>query len=257
MMEIEYSNPADSGIVEPPIWSSLPEELSNPSLFVPCVESNAVTNFFVGAVATSNDDDIEKLLSLPQLSKSPVSLPSLYARIWTTITFSNRSRTTALVRFTQHLSTAHATLDFQGFIPHLIAALSDASLQLREAAATAVVALQQHYLANGKKTTVVGLSDLYAEDSTKESELKWLSMAEALWVLQDVLLPKLPECKLDSNFVVRLLGGVLNRGGKKSKKDSYFLYWKFTLNVAMQLHWWYSLLLMSLVRDLPRCNFLC
>jgi HEAT repeat len=223
MTGIEYPDRTDVDVTEAiNPWSSLPEELSNPSFFISNTDHGVILDFFVSAVRSGNVDNLEKLLSSPLLSISPLTLPSLLARIWTTVSYSIRTRTTALTKFNQLLSIAEPTFDFQGFIPHLIASLSDSSPEVRDATATAVTALHPNYSSPANKRTVLGLTDLYPEVYIEGTELKWLAIPEAKWLIGDILLPKLPECRLDSGFVVRLIGGILNNAGKKGKKEQFF-----------------------------------
>ena len=64
--------------------------------------------------------------------------------------------------------------------------------------------------------------ELYPEDPVTTTALKWLSLPEAKWLVNSIV-SKLPECRLDCNYIVRLLGGVLNSAGKKEKKQQYKL----------------------------------
>jgi hypothetical protein len=209
------------------LWSTLPEELSNPSFFVSTPESTLILNLFQEVVISSNLIQQEKLLSSPLVTKSPITLPSLLARVWLTASYPLQVRQFALNHFRTYLSSAPVSHDFQGFIPHLIAALSDSSDSIRAAAASAVNVLHNRYLNTSTKTTPIGLSDMYPEDEGSGG-LKWLSTAEAKWFIAEMLVEKLPECEIDGNFVVRLVGGLLNGAGKKGKKEQYvpeFLDW--------------------------------
>ena len=134
MMDVEYTN-ADVTFDR---WSSLPKELSNPSFFFSSAEHTLILDLFADA---GNEENLEKLLSSGLLSKHPISLPSLFARVWISVSYSSRVRTTALDRFKQHISEMSSS-DFQGFVPHLIAALSDYSKEIRDAAAKALVAVE-------------------------------------------------------------------------------------------------------------------
>jgi hypothetical protein len=213
MMDVEYTN-ADITFDR---WSSLPEELSNPSFFFTSAEHTLILDLFVDA---GSEETLEKLLSSALLSKSPISLPSLFARVWISISYSSRARVTALDRFRQHISEKSSS-DFQGFVPHLIAALSDYSKEIRDAAAEAFVVLNEIY-SSSTKHSARGLMELYPEDPVTTSVLKWLSLPEAKWLVNSIV-SKLPECRLDCNHIVRLLGGVLNSAGKKEKKQQYKL----------------------------------
>jgi hypothetical protein len=220
MMDIEYTNGQDpKKIILADSWTSLPEELSNPSFFAYHPEQEAILDYFVNSVKAASTSQLDKLLASTLLNKSPVSLPSFLARAWTTVSYPTRVRVTALNRFTQ-LSATSNSYDFQGFIPHLVVALSDNSKEIRSAAATVITTLDTHYRSSdSSQTTVIGLTDLYVEDT-----LKWLSPSTAKWLVEDILSSKLEECSLDCNYVVRLLGAMLNGAGKKGKKEQYFLY---------------------------------
>jgi hypothetical protein len=219
MMDIVDTEDEDVNLTEADLWSLLPEELSNPSFFLNTPEHTLIVQYFVDMATSDNLQRLDKLLSFPVLMKSPVSLPSLLARVSITVSYSIRVRATALNRFTQHLDVADSTLDFQGFIPHLIATLSDTSKDIRDAAATAVTALHKSYSSTATRNTVVGLTDLYPEESS--GALKWLLAHEAKWLVESILVPKLAECQLDGSFVVRLFATLLNGAGKKGKKEQY------------------------------------
>ena len=216
MDEIDYAKPEEP---ESDPWSSLPTELSNVSFFTISPEHKSIVDTFANTAKSVSEMKLDNLLSSKLLSQSPVSIPSFYARVWTSPSYSARARTIALDHFTQHLKEKSATSDFQGFIPHVIVALCDSSKEVRDAGAGALTALHETYPTTSK-VTVVGLADLYPEES---AGLKWLSTAEVKWLLGNVILPKLAECQLDRNYLRRLLGGVLNGAGKKGKKEQYFL----------------------------------
>lgn len=216
-MDIEYTNPTSIDSKTTDLWASLPEDLTNPSFFVNSPVHAAIITLLEDAVNSGDKSKFERLLSSVPLSKSSLTIPSLLAREWITLSNSTHVRTTALDQFTEHLIKAEATRNFQGFIPHLIAALSDYSKDVREATARALTTLHEKY-PSATKTTVVGLMDMYLEDSSTNT-LKWLSTAEAKWLLGNILLPKLAECRLDCNYIIRLLGEVLNGAGKKGKKE--------------------------------------
>jgi U3 small nucleolar RNA-associated protein 10 len=202
------------------LWSTLPDELSNPSFFVSTPESTAVLNLFQEVVISGNSIQQEKLLSSPLLTKSPITLPSIFARVWTTLSYPLRVRQLALTHFSTFLSSPPFSHDFQGFIPHLIVALSDSSDSIRAAAASSVRVLYNRYLNASTKSTPVGLSDMYPEEEGSGG-LKWLSTAEAKWLVSETLVERLPECEIDGNIIVRLIGGLLNGAGKKGKKEQY------------------------------------
>jgi hypothetical protein len=220
MMEIEYTNGHDENsitTVDP--WSLLPEELSHPSFLTCHSEHDPILDIFVDVATTENSLKLNKLLSSEFLNKNAVSLPSLFARVWTTSSYSARTRATALNRFTLLLAAADSSYDYQGFLPHLIVALCDTSKEVRAAATYAISALDADYrAATASRTTVVGITDLYVEE---EGSLKWLLPSTAHWLICDALAPKLEECRLDCNYVVNLLASVLNGAGKKGKKDQY------------------------------------
>jgi hypothetical protein len=219
MMEIDYTDPQGENSITLDRWSSLPEELSNPSFFASSPEQLFILDLFVNAAKIGNTNDLDKLLASSLLSKSPISLPSLFARIWMTVSYSASVRSTALNRFAQHLHDMGSNLDFQGFIPHIIAALSDYSKDIREAAANSLTAVHQIYSSNTKHS-VIGLMQLYLKDAATSSALKWLSLPEAKWLVSGIV-SKLAECKLDCNYIVRLLGSILDGAGKKGKKEQY------------------------------------
>jgi hypothetical protein len=212
MDEIEYSTPNEP---ESDPWSSLPTELSNASFFTISPEHNSILDAFATTAKSVSEMKLETLLSSDLLAQSPVSIPSFYARVWTTLSYPARARTIALDHFILHLKEKAPTSDFQGFIPHLIVAISDLSKDVRDAGANALTALHETYPTTSK-VTVVGLADLYHEEN---AGLKWLSTAEVKWLLGNVILPKLAECRLDCNYITRLLGGVLNGAGKRGKKE--------------------------------------
>ena len=218
MRDIEYSDMtnAESSFDR---LSTLPEELSNLSLFIPSAQHLLILELFVDAVQIGSTQNVEKLLSSSLLSQQPLSVPSLLARVWLTLPYSTIVRTSALDRFTQHLIGMGSGLDFQGFIPYLISALSDYSKDIRDAAANALTALHEIY-SSSTKHSIIGLMELYSEDSGSTSSLKWLSLSEAKWLVSSIL-SKLTECRLDCNYIVRLLGSILNGAGKKGKKEQY------------------------------------
>jgi len=216
MDEIEYSTPKES---ESDPWSSLPTELSNPTFFTISSEHTSILDTFANTAKSVSEMRLETLLSSSLLTQSPVSVPSFYARIWTTPSYPVRARTIALDHFMLHLKERASSSDFQGFIPHLIVAISDLSKEVRDVAANVLTAMHETYPTTSK-VTVVGLADLYPEES---AGLKWLSTPEVKWLLGNIILPKLAECRLDCNYITRLLGGVLNGAGKKGKKEQYFL----------------------------------
>ena len=214
MEEIEHTQPAEA---DSDPWSSLPAELSNPSFFTFSQEHRSILDRFANTANSISEMKLESLLSSDLLAKSPISIPSFYARIWTTFSYPIHARTISLDRFTMYIKEKAPTSDFQGFIPHLIIALSDLSKEIRDAGANALTAVYETYPATSK-VTVIGLTDLYHEES---AGLKWLSPAEVKWVLGNVILPKLAECRLDCNYITRLLAGVLDSAGKKGKKEVY------------------------------------
>jgi len=219
MKDVETSEP-DSTTLEVDSWSTLPDELSNPSFFINSPETTAILDLFKDIVSSGDQSQYDKLSSQPILTKSPVTVPSLLARVWTTISYSIPVRQFALDQFNIHLTAPPASHDFQGFIPHVIAALSDPSDTIRVSATAVVKAMQARYSKSSTKSTPVGLADLYPEEDGSGG-LKWLSAPEAKWFIGDILLPKLPECQIDSNYVVRLIGGLLNGAGKRGKKEQY------------------------------------
>lgn len=202
--------------------SSLPKELPHPSFFAISSDHTIFLDLFVD---TSISGNVDKVFSLSTLSESAVTLPSLLARVWIFTSYPILARTSALRKFTQ-LITQDCSVDFQGFIPHLIAALSDVSNDVRGAAADAFSALNETYSAN--KTSVLGLEDLYPENNNSAGSLKWLSTTEAKWLI-GIVLTKLAECRLDSHYVLRLLTEILNRAGKKGKKEQYPLQKRFLI----------------------------
>ena len=217
MLDIEYTNGHNLTADAVDLWASLPEELSAPSFFTYQPEHELILDHFLDAAKAQDTATLDKLLSLPLLTKSPVSSPSLFARIWTTVSCPVRVRVDCLIRFTRLVGT-ELSYDFQGFIPHLIVGLSDASKEIRSAAAHAISALERGSSSSASRT-VVGLTDLYVEDGT--SGLKWLSPATAVWLVNEILTPKLEECRLDFNYVVQLLAETLNQVAKKGKKEQY------------------------------------
>lgn len=254
MMDIEATDAQDIKLTEVDLWSSLPEELSNPSFFLNTSEHALFLERFVDA-AKSENPQMDKFLTSPALSKSTVSLPSLFARVFITVSHSIRVRTASLNQFTQIVNTADSTLDFQGFIPHLIAALSDTSKDIRDAAATAVTALHKSYSSTATRNTVVGLTDLYPEEGS--GTLKWLLAHEAKWLVDTVLMPKLAECQLDGGYVIRSLATLLNGAGKKGKKEQYD-HVILELMIEIRHRSWFSLLLISCVLRSAHCSlFFC
>lgn len=213
-------------------WSFLPDELSNPSFFINSSETTAVLNLFQDLASSNDQSQMDKLLSYPMLRKLPVTLPSIFARVWTTTSYSLPIRQLALSQFKMHITSAPASQDFQGLIPHVLAALSDSSDAIRVAAATVVKAMHDRYTKTATKSTPVGLADLYPEEEGSGG-LKWLSLPEAKWFVGDILMSKLPECEIDSNYVIRLVGGLLNGAGKKGKKEQYGRFCRHELMVAI------------------------
>lgn len=61
---------------------------------------------------------------------------------------------------------------------------------------------------------------MYPSEENSDA-LKWLSTAEAKWFVSETLVERLPECVIDGNSVVILIGGLLNGAGKKGKKEQY------------------------------------
>jgi U3 small nucleolar RNA-associated protein 10 len=212
-MLIDTPNEINSNTIEMDPFSSLPEELSHPSFFSLAPEHTAVIDLFVKAIKKGN---VDTFLASPLLSMDPVSMPSLLARTWSTVSYPANIRATALNMFTQYSSELESS-DFQGFIPYLIVALTDSSKEIRDAAVDSLFALKQLYSSSSKKIEVVGLMNLYP---TESDELKWLMSAEANWLVTS-LTEVQAECRLDSNYVVRLLTERLNDAGKKGKKDKY------------------------------------
>jgi|SRR5579859_1897892 len=219
MMEIEYTA-TPTKTVDP--WSLLPEELSQPSFFIYSPEQDPVIAAYVEYTDTNNHFQLDKLLNSKLLAKSKVILPSLLARIWTTPSYSVRARVSAIDNFTLKVISASTKFDYQAFIPLLIVALVDSSKDIRSTAAAAFGVFNNAYLAVSARPTVVGLTDLYHEDESTGKVMKWLSISEAKWLVQNVITPKLAECVLDGNYIVRLLGNVLNGASKKGKKEQYF-----------------------------------
>jgi hypothetical protein len=246
MMEIDDSGPHANSITLDR-WSSLPEELSNPSFFASSAEHVLTLDLFVDAVKIGNSDNLDKLLTSSRLSKSSITLPSLFARVWMTVSYSVSVRSAVLNRFAQHVRALRVNLDFQGFIPHIIAGLSDYSKDIREAAANSLTAVHEVYSSN-TKPSVLGLMELYPEDATTSSALKWLSLPEAKWLV-DSIVPKLAECKLDCNYIVRLLGGILDSAGKRGKKEQYDDPFMFYLTLEIRPPCWYFSLHMSSVQE--------
>lgn len=220
-MDIEYSNTATTTEVSAEVFPPLPKELSTPSFFVlNSSEQNVVLEHFLKLARSGNQEEIDKLLTSPLLSSSPVSIPSLLSRVWNSYSNPLRARVIALNRFASHLANAGSSLDFQGFLPHLIAALSSTANDVREAAAASLLTYRQSLEKLSSKAKVIGLDELYVEDESLGG-LKWLSLAERQWLVKSVLIPKLEECRLDRNYIIRLLGEVLNGAGKRGKKDQY------------------------------------
>jgi hypothetical protein len=222
MVETDYSNGLN-GVEEPAkTILVLPEELSKPSFFIfDSADHTTVIAYFVYLAQQGDTDGVTNLFSSSLLSNSPVSIPSLLARVWISPSYSVPSRTRALHLFSAHLTESDSSLDFQGFIPHLITALSDPDKEVRAAAASAVLAYETSLSRLSSKTTVVGLDDLYIEDE-KLGSLKWLGLPERKWLIESVLVPKLEECRLDGSYVVRLFSEALNVTSKKHKKEQYF-----------------------------------
>jgi len=195
-------------------WSTLTAELSHPSFFTFDTEHNIITEAFVEIVNTFNSQGFDKLMTVTNFTQSVASFPSLLSRVWLSISLSDAVRVAALQQFSQYLTTCPPTIDFQGFLPHVIAALSDPSKEVRNASADAFKAMTERYGPGSGPDTVAGLIDLYPDSNG----LKWLSSAEAKSLGQTIS-PKLGECKLDPNYIVTLFGGILNAAGKKNKKE--------------------------------------
>jgi hypothetical protein len=220
MADVEYENQITAP-EETDIFSTLPDKLASPSFFVGNTEDQKrIINYFSDKAKIDETEQIDNLLASSLLS-SRISIPALLGKIWITKSFPEKTRITALQRFTTHLTTSAPSLDFQGFIPHLLAALSDSAKPIREQGAKGIAVLHQRAEKLPSRSTVVGLNDLYVESD--DATLKWLSASERKWFLDSMLTPKLEECRLDSDYIVRLMGEVLNAAGKKTKKDSYRL----------------------------------
>jgi hypothetical protein len=220
MMEIEYTNGHDAnGITTVDPWPLLPEALSHPSFFTYHSKQDPVLGIFVDAATTENTSKLNRLLSSEFLIKNRVSLPSLFARVWTTSSFPAGARATALNRFTLLLAAADSSYDYQGFLPHLIVALCDTSKEVRASASYVISALDNSYrTTTASRTIVIGITDLYVEE---EKGLKWLPPSTVHWLVCDILAPKLEECRLDCNYVVNLLASILDAAGKRGKKKLY------------------------------------
>jgi len=218
-MEVEYPNPTISATMTVDPWSLIPSELTNPSFFASPTEYAIISEIYSVAVTTSNRSNIEKLFSSPLLLNSPLSLPTFLARTWITLSHSTSVRSAALTHFADVIS-PDTTHDLQGFLPHILVALSTAEKPIREAACTVLTQLHRVYSSNTKHS-IIGLMEMYAEDVASLNTLKWLSIPEVKWFLTHVLLPKLAECKLDAGYIHKVVGEILNHAGKKGKKEQY------------------------------------
>jgi len=222
MAEIEYTSGA-SGTESPgktiPV---LPETFTRPSfLLFSSADHNAVIDYFVQMEKAGDKDGVRDLITSPLLSTSPVSLPSLLARIWISPAHPVSARVTALQLFANHFTKPESSsFDLQGFIPHLVVGLSDSNKEVRATAANSIVAYNKTLSHLSSKATVVGLDDLYVEDE-KLGGLKWLALPERKWLIESIIIPKLEECRLDPNYVARLVGEAINAAGKKGKKEQY------------------------------------
>jgi len=195
-------------------WSTLPTELSHPSFFNFDAEHSIVVDAFVEIVNTFNAQGFDKLMTVANFTQSVASFPSLLARVWLSLSLSNHIRVAALEQFAQYLTTCPPNVDFQAFLPHVIAALSDPSRDVRNASGDAFKVMTERYGPGSGHDTVAGLADLYPDSNG----LKWLSSAEAKSLGQSIS-PKLGECKLDPNYILTLFGGILNGAGKRNKKE--------------------------------------
>ena len=175
---------------------------------------------------------LERFSNLPVLRKSlamsePLFL-SFFMRLW-----SGNSpvgpRAAAFQTVADYRNDASLTCDVQILLPYALYGLSDLSLHVRRAAADLALTISAAYSkgsdANGKQADrkSLGQDQIYGQNEHSR-RISWLSAKETTQFVEDLLVPNLEECVLDSQAIFHLLADSLSgtrssRGSAKAHKE--------------------------------------
>ena len=162
---------------------------------------------------------------------------SFFIRIWCG-PYPIIARIAALGCVTNYLKGTSLTADVQLLLPYIIYALGDPSAKIRRAATELVLTLSSLYVQVGKEDKeqkgimILGNDSLYGS-SQKTHSISWISLIEVIRFIEDILIPNLEECYLDSSHISRRLIDSFNVSGHSRKSKSSHRELKTATRVAI------------------------
>ncbi|KOS17651.1 U3 small nucleolar RNA-associated protein 10 [Escovopsis weberi] len=192
----------------------------------PCLlpESSGVfddlSHLFLSIVSdqsSSKSEYMTKFDQMPQLHRSTAlkdcTYFSFFVRIWCGA-FPALVRVAALEMVKNRLKAGseQAKVDVQALVPYCIAALSDASKRVRQAAADLIAVVTELYPvpAASKSSSVWGAETLYGKSLTKKIAAIGTDIVSKLLHLQ--ILPAVEECVLDAEHVSAIIKSAIETG---------------------------------------------
>ncbi len=171
--------------------------------------------------------DLETFTELPVLRKGLALSEPLYFTFFMRIWCGPHPpivRTAALHVLSKYLSTTNnISVDLQALIPYILVALADSSVKVRRAASELLAQLGKVYKTLlGKdlhEVKIWGAEDLYGQGEQTKN-ISWLSIQEAVKVIERVLLPGLEEFVLDSEHISRSIAYALRGSTHPGKLGS-------------------------------------
>lgn len=155
-------------------------------------------------------------LSREQATESPTYF-GFFIRIWCG-PYPALAKSTALDMAKKRLKDCEKNQDFQGLLPYVLAALSDPSKKVRQAAADFVAVLASLYPAKAKGASM----SVWAEKKLYPKSQGWdlLTTEAAVKSLQSVILPNLEECVMHQGHITSVLESAVASSKSKTAEDA-------------------------------------
>ncbi|KAL8725282.1 MAG: hypothetical protein Q9166_007456 [cf. Caloplaca sp. 2 TL-2023] len=176
----------------------------------------SLADVFLGAYPSPEDLDAFSEISL--LRKSLAMVEPLYfsffVRIWCGH-YPAAARAAAIRLLVRYVGTVKLIVDVQMLLPYTLYALADPSSLVRRAASELILALAPSYSAvddqnsDQSKLNILGKGQIYGQGK-QSKEVAWLPWGCAVEFIQDWLVPKLEEFRLEPGQVLRSLVDRLN-----------------------------------------------
>ncbi|CAI4211464.1 unnamed protein product [Parascedosporium putredinis] len=215
-----------------PVKETLSDELAKVSSLSDGLSSNlgadageafpAVSEVFLRAIIDPTPEKVlEQFDSLPVLARekalSEPTYISFYVRIWCGA-FPALAKAKALEMVKNRLKTCNEKLDLQALIPYILAALSDPSKKVRQAAADLLIVVDQAYPSNtkGSGAAIWGEKSLYPGTQGRDA----FSTEAAAKVIRTVLLPTLEECVIHQDHVSAIFESSIGPGKTKDSEEA-------------------------------------